>query len=100
VSSIGTPPTPDLHAISVGALGTLTLAVMAHTRLLLRHRDANASPVVHRVAIPVSGAELARLAPALPGIGGHTTAGLVTAAALWATALATLFAVLVPATVR
>lgn len=65
----GSAPALDaaLHAIGVGALGTLTLGVMARTRLLYRFRDANARPWVHALAGLLSVAALARVLPSLLG---------------------------------
>ena len=59
------PLTVALHGITVGALGTLTLAVMARTRLLYRLRDANARPWIHPAAVLLTLAALGRLALAL-----------------------------------
>lgn len=75
-----------LHALSIGALGTLTLTVMARTRLMQRFRDANAKPWVHLVALLPSLAALARVLPALYGT--QQSFWLMAAGALWCTAFA------------
>ncbi len=54
-----------LHALSVGALGSLTFAVMARTRLLYRFRDPAARPWIQAMALLISLAALARVVPAL-----------------------------------
>lgn len=72
-----------VHALTVGALGTLTVAVMARTRLLYRFRDANLAPAAHVAAVLMSVAALARVAPGLSGIGGGFIAWQLTAALGW-----------------
>ena len=59
------PLSASLHGLTVGALGTLTFAVMARTRLIYRLRDANARPWIHPFAGLFSLAALARILPAL-----------------------------------
>ncbi|MGJ3589737.1 NnrS family protein [Stutzerimonas stutzeri] len=54
-----------LHALSVGAPGSLTFAVMARTRLLYRFRDPAARPWIQAMALLISLAALARVVPAL-----------------------------------
>jgi uncharacterized protein involved in response to NO len=84
--------TATLHALTVGALGTLTLAVMARTRLLYRFRDANARPWIHPLALLISLAALARVVPSLLGL---TQPGwLLLAAACWSLAFLGLLVVL------
>lgn len=61
------PASAMLHAITVGALGSLTFGVMARTRLIYRFRDPNARPWIHPVVLLISLATLARMAPSLPG---------------------------------
>lgn len=81
-----------LHGITVGALGTLTLAVMARTRLIYRLRDPNAHPWIHPVAGLVSLAALARILPAL--LGADARPWLLVSAAGWALAFLSLAALL------
>lgn len=59
------PLSASLHGLTIGALGTLTFAVMARTRLIYRLRDANARPWIHPVAVLLSLAALARILPPL-----------------------------------
>lgn len=77
-----------LHLITVGALGTLTLNVMAMTRMLKARRDPS------RSLVPPLGTTLiavAALARALAGSGAQTAVPLLTVAALaWSTAFALL----------
>lgn len=70
-----------VHAITVGALGTLTLTVMARTQLMQRFRDPNARPLSHVAAVLMNCAALVRVIPAL--LGQPSSAGLLSAAVLW-----------------
>ena len=81
-----------LHALSIGALGTLSLAVMARTRLLLCWRNANARPWIHAIALLPSLAALARLLAGLPGL--PPALCLALAAGLWSLAFAGLLVLL------
>lgn len=74
------PLNATLHAITVGALGSLTFAVMARTRLIYRFRDANARPWIHPLVSLLSLAALARM------LGASQPAWLVTAALCWSLA--------------
>lgn len=78
------PLSASLHGLTVGALGTLTFAVMARTRLLSRLGDANARPWIHPLAGLLSLAALARLMPAL--LAGEPHYWLLLAAAGWSLA--------------
>lgn len=86
-----------LHALAVGALGTLTVAVMARTRLLYRFRDANRIPAAHGAALFMSAAAVARLGFASPWAGPWHGTLLLVSAGCWATALLVLLAVLAAA---
>lgn len=86
------PLTVALHGITVGALGTLTLAVMARTRLLYRLRDANAVPWIHPAAGLLSLAALARILP-VP-LGADPYPWLLVSAACWSLAFLLLAALL------
>ncbi|HEX7034151.1 MAG TPA: NnrS family protein [Pseudomonadales bacterium] len=86
-----------LHALAVGALGTLTVAVMARTRLLYRFRDANRMPAAHWAALLMSVAALARLGYASPWAGEWGSALLAASATCWSAALLGLLAVLAAA---
>ena len=78
------PLNATLHALTVGALGTLTFAVMARTRLIYRFRDPNARPWIHPLALLISLAALARVLPSLLGL--VQPAWLLLAAACWSLA--------------
>lgn len=86
------PLTVALHGITVGALGTLTLAVMARTRLLYRLRDANARPWIHPAAGLLTLAALARILPIPLGI--EPAPWLLAAVACWCLAYLLLLALL------
>jgi len=70
-----------VHAITVGALGTLTLTVMARTQLMQKYRDPNARPVSHIAGVLINCAALVRVIPAL--LGQQSNTWLLTAALLW-----------------
>ncbi|WP_313088695.1 NnrS family protein [Pseudomonas sp.] len=78
------PQSATLHALTIGALGSLTFAVMARTRLVYRFRDAAAQPWIQAVAPLISLAALARVLPALPG--DPRPAWLLVAAGCWSLA--------------
>jgi uncharacterized protein involved in response to NO len=94
------PVTAALHAIAVGALGTLTLVVMARTRLLYRFRDANVLPVAHVAALLISGAAVARVWPGMVDVGPHGMTFMLVAAGLWALAFMLLLGVLLRTLIR
>jgi uncharacterized protein involved in response to NO len=87
------PLSAGVHAIGVGALGSLTITVMARTRLLYRFRDANASPAAHVATLLVSAAAVVRLVPLLLPVPAPAPL-LVPAAALWSAAFLLLLFVL------
>lgn len=78
------PATATLHALSVGALGSLTFGVMARTRLVQRFRDPAARRWIHPLALLISLAALARTVPAL--FGWQQPGWLLLAAGCWALA--------------
>jgi uncharacterized protein involved in response to NO len=87
------PASLAVHALTIGALGSLTVTVMARTRMLYRFRDANRFGSAHAATLLMSGAAVARLLwawqpDALAG------ALLWLAATLWAAACLTLLVVL------
>jgi uncharacterized protein involved in response to NO len=84
-----------LHALTVGAIGSLTVAVMGRTRLLYRFRDANVMPSIHVAVLLMSVAALARLAYALPLRIGDAVAVLIFSAVCWSASLGILLVVLV-----
>lgn len=78
------PSQAATHAITAGALGTLTLTVMMRTRVLYRFRDANHFMLAHIAAVFVQLAALCRVVP--PFFGGATE-WLQIAAGWWTLAL-------------
>lgn len=80
-----------VHAITVGALGTLTLTVMARTQLIQRYRDPNARPLSHVAGILVNCAAALRVIPAL--LGQQSSMWLLGAALLWSLSFIVLLAV-------
>lgn len=78
--------TAGAHAITVGALGTLTVTIMARTRMIQRFRDPNALISGHVASALMNGAALLRVGQGL--LGG--VAGLYGAAALWSAAMVAL----------
>jgi len=78
------PLNATLHALTVGALGSLTFAVMARTRLIYRFRDPAAQPWIQGVALLISLAALARVLPAL--LSQPNPAWLLLAAGCWSLA--------------
>ena len=70
-----------VHAITVGALGTLTLTVMARTQLMQRYRDPNARPLSHVAGVLINCAALLRVIPAV--LGQQSSVWLLAAALLW-----------------
>src|SRR5690606_1479402 len=86
------PTTATLHALSVGALGSLTFAVMARTRLVQRFRDPGARRWIHPLALLLSLAALARVVP--PLLGWQHTGWMLLAAGSWALAFLALLVLL------
>lgn len=78
------PVTAMLHSLTVGALGSLTFAVMARTRLVYRFRNPNARAWIHPVVVLVSLAALARMAASISG--WDQRLWLVGAASCWSLA--------------
>ena len=79
--------THALHAITVGAIGTLTLTVMARSRSHRVLRTPNAKPFIYTLSLLISIATLLRLN--LVSLGYSQS--LVLAAACWSTAFIGLF---------
>lgn len=85
------PLSQALHAITVGALGTLTLSVMARVRMHRCLRDPNAWPWVYGLNLLIAAAALIRLTVHwLP-----YTQGLMLAALCWSLAYGGLLVLLV-----
>lgn len=70
-----------IHALTVGALGTLTITVMARTQLLQRYRDANARPLSHVAGVMINGAALLRVTPA--ALGQQSNLWLFSSSLVW-----------------
>ncbi len=70
-----------VHAITVGALGTLTITVMARVHLMQCLRDPNARPLSHVAGVLINCAAGLRVIPAL--LGQQSSAWLIAAALLW-----------------
>lgn len=86
---LGLPPAAATHAITIGALGTLTTGIMLRTRLLrLRVELARAAPGFVAMAALIALATLARL------LSGGSAYGLLPAAIAWSLALGLLFGLL------
>ena len=83
-SSPGTLRTAALHLITIGALGTLTLNVMAGTLLLKVRRPAAGEPILVVATVLVAAATLLRVAAALAD--GYAVVLLLLAAACWSAA--------------
>ncbi len=80
----GIPAQAATHAITAGALGTLTLTVMMRTRLLYRFRDANRFRLAHLAVVFM---QLAALSRVMPAFVDGSTEWLTIAAAFWSLAL-------------
>jgi len=78
------PLNATLHALTVGALGSQTFAVMARTRLIYRFRDPAAQRWIQGVALLISLAALARVLPAV--LSQPHPAWLLLAAGCWSLA--------------
>lgn len=70
-----------IHALTVGALGTLTVTVMARTQLMQRYRDPNARPLSHVAGLMINCAALLRVIPAI--LGQQSRVWLFSSALLW-----------------
>lgn len=84
------PLSVAFHAITVGALGTLTATVMVRTRMLRCLKSADAWPWVYLLAVPVSIAAVLRLT--ITGL--PYDVALLLASGLWSAAFMALFVAL------
>jgi uncharacterized protein involved in response to NO len=75
------PPTTALHALTIGAIGTMTLAVMTRASLGHTGRRLVAGPRTTAIYVLITLAALLRLFAPLPG--AHYVVGLSLAAAAW-----------------
>lgn len=83
------PAVTAVHAITVGALGTLTTAVMARVRLTRNKRDPARERVLPWIALAIAAATVFRL------VEGSSDMGLGISAALWSAAFVLLLSLLV-----
>jgi uncharacterized protein involved in response to NO len=75
------PTTTALHALTVGAVGTMTLAVMTRASLGHTGRPLTAGPGTTQIYVLVTSAALLRLLAPLGGV--HTLLILVLAGVAW-----------------
>lgn len=73
--------TTAVHMVTVGALGTLSVAIMGRTHLVRRFRNPNASRWAHMGTLLVSLAAATRVLPVLFAV--HNSTSLLLAALLW-----------------
>jgi uncharacterized protein involved in response to NO len=92
------PPADALHGLGIGAVGTMTLAVMSRATLGHTGRPLHAPPLVVAAYLLVGAAAIARLAAALAPT--HATSLLVISGALWSVAFAAFVVSLGPALVQ
>lgn len=83
----------SVHGLTIGMVGTMTLAVMSRAALGHTGRPLVASPLTVAAYVLVSVAALARLAAAVPEV---TVTALVTAAVAWTAALTAFVVVYAP----
>ena len=81
-----------IHVITIGSLGTLTLNVMALTRLLMLRRAPADTPHAVQATILLAAATLLRI---VAGVEGNAPWALYAASACWSGAYLLLFALLV-----
>lgn len=92
------PPADALHGLAIGAVGTMTLAIMSRATLGHTGRPLHAPPLVVASYLLVGAAALARLAaPLAPA---HAIPLLVTSGTLWSLAFAAFVICLGPALVQ
>lgn len=89
-----------LHALTIGAIGTMTMAVMARAALGHTGRPMSASPLLLGAFALVSLSALLRLAGALPVLADLFEALLFAAAGAWSLAFALFAAILLPIVFR
>jgi uncharacterized protein involved in response to NO len=92
------PPADALHGLAIGAVGTMTLAIMSRATLGHTGRPLHAPPLVVASYLLVGAAALARLAaPLAPA---HAISLLVIAVAFWTLAFAAFAICLRPALIQ
>lgn len=85
-----------LHALTIGAIGTMTMAVMSRAALGHTGRPMQASPLLLLAFVLVSCAALLRLAGALPKLAAVSQELLMASAFAWTVAFALFAAILLP----
>jgi uncharacterized protein involved in response to NO len=85
-----------LHALTIGAIGTMTMAVMSRAALGHTGRAMQASPPLLLAFVLVSCAALLRLAGALPQLAAVSQELLMASAFAWTVAFALFAAILLP----
>lgn len=76
--------TAGIHAITVGAMGVLTVTIMARTQMVRRFRDANAFKASHLASLLMNVVALIRVGQALNGL---PWTSLYWATAFWSLAM-------------
>jgi uncharacterized protein involved in response to NO len=94
----GLPSSSALHALTVGAIGTMTLAVMTRATLGHTGRELTAGPGTTAIFILISAAAVSRIAAGLAA-GGYLTL-LALAGAAWIGAFALFVALYAPMLMR
>ncbi|MGE0660252.1 MAG: NnrS family protein [Reyranellaceae bacterium] len=89
-----------LHALTIGAIGTMTMAVMARAALGHTGRPMSAPPLLLAAFALVSLSALLRLAGALPALADLFQMLLFAAAGAWSVAFALFAAILLPIVFR
>lgn len=89
-----------LHALTIGAIGTMTMAVMARAALGHTGRPMRASPPLLLALALVSCAALLRVAGALPGLAAYSQELLIASASAWTVAFALFAMILLPIVAR
>jgi uncharacterized protein involved in response to NO len=92
------PPADALHGLAIGAVGTMTLAIMSRATLGHTGRPLHAPPLIVASYVLVGAAAIARLAATLAP--AHAISLLVTSGALWSLAFAAFVISLGPALLR
>lgn len=92
------PPADALHGLAIGAVGTMTLAIMSRATLGHTGRPLRAPPLVVAAYLLVGAAAIARLtAPLAPA---HAVSLLVISGAFWSLAFAAFLVSLGPALIQ
>lgn len=93
LTALGVQTVAAVHAVTVGALGTLTLTVMARTRIQRARHNISEMRRLHPALALLSLAALLRLAADLPGVPDQAL--LLAASLCWSLAFLLLFRLLI-----